>query len=415
MLGKPDDAMRSYSEALKVQREIGIKKESGDTLIDMGVLLADRGQYDKALQAYKDALQIQRDAGDVKYEALCLNNIGLVYLARGDTDDSLTYLQRALELRRKLNLPADIAETMGSLGEVYTAKGQYDQALSSFMDALGLWRKAGDVQNAAAEYNEMGLVFLYQARMGAAVNAMQDSVKSLRGAGQHNHDLAEFLADLADALAQAGRGTESPKLLEESAGIARELKNSSLEATVLNAQGNVRMYAGDLKGAKTFYEQALKAAAMGTEKDKTLTVKLNLAKVAIAAGHSQAALHDLRPVSEQAATMGLQYLSLQSSVCMAEALVNTKDYARAREQLEKILGTSERLGTRVLTAKINYLIANSLRATGNSEAGVRYSQVLSSLDEIKKETGSEHLLERADLRNIYDDSGHVANAIAAHK
>jgi len=89
---------------------------------------------------------------------------------------------------------------------------------------------------------------------------------------------------------------------------------------VLNAQGNVRMYAGDLKGAKTFYEQALKAAAMGTEKDKTLTVKLNLAKVAIAAGHSQAALHDLRPVSEQAATMGLQYLSLQSSVCMAEAL-----------------------------------------------------------------------------------------------
>jgi hypothetical protein len=36
--------MRSYSEALKLQREIGIQKESGDTLIDMGVLLADRGQ-----------------------------------------------------------------------------------------------------------------------------------------------------------------------------------------------------------------------------------------------------------------------------------------------------------------------------------------------------------------------------------
>jgi serine/threonine protein kinase/tetratricopeptide (TPR) repeat protein len=417
MMGKPDDAMRSYSEALKLQREIGIKKESGDTLIDMGVLLADRGQYDKALQAYKEALQIQRDAGDAKYEALCLNNIGLVFLARGNTDDALTYLQRALELRRKLNLPADIAETMGSLGEVYTAQGQYEQALSSFMEALGLWRKAGDVQNAAAEHHEMGSVFLYQGRMGAAIDAMQDSVKGLRDAGQHNRDLAEFMADLADALAQAGRGSESAKLLDEASALALELKNSALEATVLNAQGNVSFYAGDLKGAKASYQQALRAASQGTEKDKIVTSKLNLAKVAIAEGHAQMALHDLPALSQQASATGLKYLALQSSVCMAEALVASKDYARAKDELENILGTSERLGTRLPTARINYLIANSMRATGNSEAAARYNHAHSLLDELKKEPGSEHLLERADLRSIYDDSArwsHSDNAAAAH-
>jgi serine/threonine protein kinase/tetratricopeptide (TPR) repeat protein len=417
MLGKPDDAMRSYSEALKLQREIGIQKESGDTLIDMGVLLADRGQYDKALQAYKESLQIQRNAGDTKYEALCLNNMGLVYLARGEADDALTYLQQALELRRKLNLPADIAETMGSLGEAYTSKGQYDRALSSFMDALGLWRKAGDVQNASAEYNEMGLVFLYQARMGAAIDAMQDAVKGLRDAGEHNRDFAEFLANLADALAQAGRGGESLKLLEEAAGIAHELKNPALEATVLDAQGNVRMYAGDLKGAKISFEQALRAASQGKEKEKTLTAKMNLAKVAIAEGRPQAALSDLRLVSQQASVAGLQYLSLQSSLSLAEALVKSKDYAGAKDQLERILGTSDRLGTRVLTAKINYWIANSMRATGNTEAAARYSQTLSLLDSLKKEAGSEHLLERSDLRSIYDDSAHwsrLDNVISAH-
>ena len=412
MFGKPDDAMRNYSEALKLQREIGIGKESGDTLIDMGVLLADRGQFDKALQAYKEALQIQRDAGDIKYEALCLNNIGLVYLARGDNDDALTHLRQALELRRKLNLPADIAETMGSLGEVYTAEGQYDQALSSFMDALALWRKAGDVQNAAADHHEMGLVFLYQARMDAAIHAIQDAVKGLRDAGQHNRDLAEFMADLADALAQAGRGNESANLLDEAIGLARELKNSALEATVLNAQGNVHLYAGDLKGAKTSFAQALLAASHGTEKERVLTAQLNLARVAIAEGQPQVALRDLRPVSERAASMGLQYLSLQSSMYTAEALLNSKNNAAAREQLERILGTSERLGTRLLTARINYLIANSMRAAGNPEAGARYSQVLSLLDEIKKEAGSEHLLDRADLHSIYDDATRWSHAKA---
>jgi len=273
------------------------------------------------------------------------------------------------------------------------------------------------VQNASAEYNEMGLVFLYQGRMGAAIDAMQDAVKGMRDAGQHNRDFAEFLANLADALAQAGRGNESAKLLDEAAALAHELKNPALEATVLSAQGDVRMYAGDLKGARASFEQALHTASQGTEKEKTLTAKMNLARVAIAEGHPQSAVRDLRSVSEQAANAGLQYLSLQSSLSLAEALEKSKDYAGAKDQLERILGTSDRLGTRLLTAKINYWIANSMHATGNSEAGTRYSQTLSLLDSLKKEAGSEHLLERTDLRGIYDDSAHWGNsdnAIAAH-
>ena len=115
---------------------------------------------------------------------------------------------------------------------------------------------------------------------------------------------------------------------------------------------------------------------------------------------------------ERAASMGLQYLSLQSSMYTAEALLNSKNNAAAREQLERILGTSERLGTRLLTARINYLIANSMRAAGNPEAGARYSQVLSLLDEIKKEAGSEHLLDRADLHSIYDDATRWSHAKA---
>jgi hypothetical protein len=154
----------------------------------------------------------------------------------------------------------------------------------------------------------------------------------------------------------------------------------------------------------------LKIASRGTEKDKALTAKVNLARVAIAEGHAQAALHDLRPVSAAATALGLPYLSLQSSLCFAEAMVNSKDYAGAWEQLERILGTSERLGTRVFTAKINYLLAASMRATGNSEAAGRYRQTLSLLDELTKEAGSEHLLQRSDLRAIHDDAVRWSNS-----
>lgn len=415
MLGKPDAAMARYTEALKTQREIGIKKESGDTLLDMGVLFADRGQYDKALQAYKEALQIQRDTGDSKYEAVCLNNIGLVYLAKGNTDDALTYVQQALQIRRKLNIPPDIAESVGSLGEAYTAMGRYDQALSSFMEALGLWRKAGDVQNAANVYHEMGQVFLYQARFGAAVNSMQDAVKSLRDAGQHNRDLAEFTADLAGALAQAGRGDEAAKLLEEPLTLSRVLKNSALEATVLNTQGDVRYYAGDLKNARAAYTQALHAALQSSDKATVLAAKLNLAKVAIAEGHAQATVSALRALAAQSGGMGMQYLSLDCSVTLGEALLNSKSYDESRAQLEHSLDKSERLGLRAQTARIHYLLANSWRATSSSEALAHYRQAVVLLDDLRKEDGTAHLLDRADVRSMYADASHAqSSTVQAH-
>ena len=62
-----------------------MKKEVGDTLIDMGSLYESKGNYDEALKDYKESLQIQQDANDENYQALCLNNIGGVYLTKGDT------------------------------------------------------------------------------------------------------------------------------------------------------------------------------------------------------------------------------------------------------------------------------------------------------------------------------------------
>ena len=51
-----------------------------------------------------------------------------------------------------------------------------------------------------------------------------------------------------------------------------------------------------------------------------------------------------------------------------------------------------------------------MRAAGDPEAEARYSQVLSLLDEIKKEAGSEHLLDRTDLHGIYDDASRRSNS-----
>ena len=402
VLGKPDAAIASYGQSLQILREIGIKKDYGDILINRGVFYETRGDYDKALQDYKDALQIQRDAGDENYQALCLNNIGNVYLAKGDLDNALTYLQQSLELRRKLNQPEYLALTLRSLGEVYSAIGNYDKSLSNLMSALDASRKAEDTSGAAGASGLIGTVLVSQGRLGAAVSAMQDAVKSYRAAKNYSIEMAVALTSLADTLALAGRGSESGPPLDEAKGIARDLKNATVDSQLLNSRGDVAFYQGDLRSAKIAYQQAAIAASKAKQRDSILLSKMNLARVAIAEGHPQSAINDLRAGIQSAEGLHLKYYAVRSTVDLAQALINTKDYARAREELDVALGQSEKLGLRLETARIHYFFGEILRVSGNSsEAAVQFQQAHNILDDIKKEPGAEHLVDRSDLRAMY--------------
>ncbi|GAC1686885.1 MAG: hypothetical protein PVS2B2_25790 [Candidatus Acidiferrum sp.] len=404
-VGKPDAALSSYNQALQILNDIGMRKEFGDSLISRGVLFETNGKYDKALEDYKQSLQIQRDSGDENYQALCLSNIGSVYLAKSDMDNALTYLQQALQLREKLNVDGDIAETLARLGEVFSTTGRYEEALASFLRALDLWRKGGNGQGAAAVSHQIGLVFQRQGRFGAALSAMQDALKGYRSVGDRSSEMAGVLNDLAELSAQSGRGDESEKLLVEAQAMARDLKNESLNADLLNTQGDVQFYRADSKAAKGFYVQAARAAARGTDRDQPLLSRLNLAKVAIAEGRAQSAIHDLRALTQQADNLSMKYLALESSVEMSEALLESKDYPHAQQELQMALSKSEKLGSRFQTARIHYLFGNALRFDGNAiEASGHYRQALNLLDESKNEPGAEKLLQRGDLKTMHDES-----------
>ena len=409
--GKADSALDNYNQALQLQRDIGMKKEVGDTLIDRGVLYQTKGDYERALQDYKESLEIQRDAGDENYQALCLNNIGGAYLSKGDTDNALTYLQQALQLRQKLNVGGDIADTLATLGEVNSTTGQFNEALTSYMRALDLYRRAGNAHGAAEQSHQMGLVFEYQGRIGAAVNAMQDAVNGYRTLGDRSAEMVDFLVDLADVLAQAGRGNDSAPLLQEAQDLARGLKSDRAQAELLKTEGDVEYFRGNLPAAQKSYSQAVQAAVRVPDKDQALLCRLHLAEVSLGQGHAPSALHDLRALAQQANARNLKYISLLGSVDLAEAMVGSKDYSHAGQELQGDLGKSEKLGSRYQTARIHYLLGNALRFAGNNaEAAGHYRQALSLLDEIRKEPGAERFAERSDVKPMVAQASQFATA-----
>jgi len=213
------------------------------------------------------------------------------------------------------------------------------------------------------------------------------------------------LNGLAFALANAGRADEAGAPLQEAQGMVKELKDDSLQAKLSLTRGDVARYQGDLKAADAAYEQAAALAAKNKDKERAMLAKMDLARVALSQGKAQVAITGFRAAVQQAESIHSTYYAISGTVDLGAALLSAKDYAHAREELDRVLIRSEKMGLRLETARIHYLIAKLLTQTGKtSEAGTQYQQTRNILADIMKEAGAEKLLQRPDLKAMYDDA-----------
>jgi tetratricopeptide (TPR) repeat protein len=134
-------------------------------------------------------------------------------------------------------------------------------------------------------------------------------------------------------------------------------------------------------------------------------LKVNLAKAAVKQGNSKAAIASLKDLAREADSHRLKYISVECSLSMGEALLATKDYARARQELESAQRKAEDLKAQVLVVKSNYLLATLLRLTGDQSGAARhYTEARRILEEVRKEAQSDDLLKRSDLSPVVAES-----------
>jgi tetratricopeptide (TPR) repeat protein len=410
-MGKRADALKEYQEALRLRREITDRKGIGDTLIDLGTFYNYGGQYDEALGNFKESLQIQRELGSESNQGLCLNNIGTIYLSKGDFENALTYFQRALELRQKSSKPSDVAETLYNLAETSESLGQYDKAIDAYEKSLELYRNAGDKRNIAIASYGMGKLFESQGRFGAALKAIQEALDTFTGLHDRTSWMADVMSGYGMALADSGSFDEAQKNLDGAMALARELKIDGFIAQAFDYQGECAFYRGDFKSARSLFGQALQAATRAKEPDIALQARFHLAAVTLREGRAAEAATSLRRLSAEADRIGLKNLSVQCSVYLGDALIQSKDYDGARRELESSATKAEKLQLRAVLAQNHYVLANALRLSGKTdEAASHYREALHYVDEIRKDTNSEAFLQRSDLNPISRDSARYSQS-----
>jgi tetratricopeptide (TPR) repeat protein len=407
-LGQPELALTHYTESDKLYREVGDKRGMGSVLLNWGTFYSSRGNYDEAMKRFKESMQIQRELGNTSNEALCLNNMGNVYLLKGQFDDALTYFDKSLRLRETLNIPRDMAMAYHNLAETYAKLGQHDQALDHYLKAIDLRRKAGDKRGEALEQYGMGKIYQDQGRYDAALTAQEDALKVFQDSQERGAEMAEIVGGYGGLLSEIGRWGEAATHFETALNHARESRSDSIIAQILNLQGNASFYAGDLKTARKSYDDALAIASKTNAESLVLQIKANQARLAVKEGRGQSVIQSLQQLSSSADTSGLKSVSIACSISLGEALLKTKDYAKARSELDRALARAERLKLVPLQAQIHDLLGSILLQSGSrADAAPQFAEARKLLGDLSK--SAPDLVKRSDFSPIIEHAKQYAS------
>jgi len=404
-MGNSKAALSNYQAAIDLAKTIGDKDGLALASMNLGSFYHDHGNYDDALKLAKQALQIYRETDNKRNQAQCLNNIGSALNNKGQYQDALTNFDQAYQIRDQLHLQDDATESLRNSGEMNFKLGQYETAMSQFLKALNASKAADDKTMVALESSSMGALFAAQGQYDKALGALDDAIKGLQQVKDETWISVEAMARYGDVLSIVGRGEEGQKYIDDALKLAARIKVSSMtNAEVLNALGDSYFYRGDYSPARQQYQKALQAAGK-IPNDQGLRAQLGLARVDLEQGRSQAAAPALKKVMQDASSIGLKALSVRASVFYAQALLATNHAAAGRQQLEDALGQAEGLGMKVELARAQYLMGMAMTATGKpTDAVPHYQKAAQILQALSTQPGVNHILERPDLKVIYSDA-----------
>src|SRR5262249_34419524 len=118
------------------------------------------------------------------------------------------------------------------------------------------------------------------------------------------------------------------------------------------------------------------------------------------------ATNALKAAVQKSESGASKYTLLECSIYLGQALLNEKKPSQAQSQLEDAMRQSEKLGIRPLLVKSHYALAKVLSSTNqNEEASRHLEQARQTLEEMRKDAGSDALLKRSDFNPIVAQSG----------
>ena len=266
-------ALRSYEHATAA---FGAERSANraNALYEIGITYKNLGQYLEALRHYSEALDIYRQLNDLGNQAVVLGNTGVLYGTMGDDERGIEYNQAALTLARKVKDRR--GETIGllNLADSYWRLGNRERAVQALEEDLALARSIGARTETALALKNLGDIHAVAGETVRAREYYDEALRIQRDMGERRTEESTLIA-LSDLAVHEHHPDEAMKLAREALAIARDSGRVEYEWNARRSLATASAAAGDPEDAIS----ELKASARIIN-DLRANVEADTAKIA---------------------------------------------------------------------------------------------------------------------------------------
>jgi signal transduction histidine kinase/Tfp pilus assembly protein PilF len=282
--GRIETALDYFERGLKINEELGVKREIANSLSNISALYDQQGKPEKALIKSERAWKIQEEIGDKQGMAYTINNIAAIYDKQGKMQKALDYIHRGLKIEEEIGNKYLIATSFNNLGAFYVKQGQIEKALDYYHKSLKIREEIKDQQGIATCLHNIGYVY----------EVLNDNAKSLdydlrglkiykeigdqKGIANSYHNIGAIYEKLGDT-------KKALDYYDQSVAIYKELGDKRGLANSLNNIGSTLLKEHKAAKGKLYVQEALKTATEGSYIESTRSAHYNLAKLDSALGN----------------------------------------------------------------------------------------------------------------------------------
>jgi signal transduction histidine kinase len=143
LLGKYDESLNNYHEALEINTKLDLKMEALKQLNNIALVRRELKDYDTALEYLQEAEKLAEEVNDLPQKSRVFGNTGYIYLDQKKYDEALPFVQKVFDKNMISNDSLSIAIALNIMAQVKGGLGEYDVAMDNANQALIIAKKIG--------------------------------------------------------------------------------------------------------------------------------------------------------------------------------------------------------------------------------------------------------------------------------
>jgi len=176
-LGKPDDALEYYMQALELNRNLAYEEGIAHNLRNIGTIYEELNQFEKALKNQKEALDIDKKMENNLGIAITMGNIGSIYNGLGQHENALKHLEKAITIFQEEENQEGTANIINRMGLHFSSQGDMEKAVIEYEKALTINRKIGNLEGMATNLGNIGLAYITLGNSQKALKYYQEALE----------------------------------------------------------------------------------------------------------------------------------------------------------------------------------------------------------------------------------------------